>query len=143
LQEAAVKNEFEMKTSVRPLAIITISLFGFFLIISYYADKSQLELTGREMLEKVRTTDYTIAKDSLENIFPVTLIDIRSQEQFLLSHMKDAINVPLPDVLNEDYQSLFQEDITKIIISDDLTKAHETWMLLTQLGYEHLLVLSD
>ena len=94
------------------------------------------------MLVKARNTDYLISPDSVEQIPSVSLIDIRSQEQFIIRHLENAINVPLPDILSDTHQDLFQQDITKVIVSDDLTKAHEAWMLLTQLGYEKVFVLS-
>ncbi|XOV92909.1 MAG: rhodanese-like domain-containing protein [Bacteroidota bacterium] len=130
-----------MKSSIRPIAIITISLFGFLVIISYYADESKFEFTGREMLEIVKDKNYMVSEDSIKSMGQVSLIDIRSQEQYIIKHIDGAVNVPLPDILNETHTDLLKNDTPKIIISDDQTKANETWMLLTQMGYSKVYVL--
>lgn len=130
-----------MKSSIRPLAIIIVSLFGFLVIVSYYADDSKFEYTGHEMLEIVQSGDYMVSQDSLKSMGQASLIDIRSQEEYIVNHLDGAINVPLPDILNETHSELFKNDNPKIIISDDQTKAHETWMLLTQMGYSKIYVL--
>ncbi|MFT7233814.1 MAG: rhodanese-related sulfurtransferase [Cyclobacteriaceae bacterium] len=130
-----------MKSYIRPLGIIIISLFGFLLIISLYADKSNFEMNGKEMHQKVLSNYYTLsfgAEKQLEN--PI-LIDIRDAENFAINHLPKSINIPLPSILDESNVDLFRKANPKVILAYEPIKAHEAWMLLSQMGFENLFVM--
>ncbi len=131
-----------MKSSVRPLAIIMISLFGFLLIATHYTQKSDLKYTGKEMLDFVRSSNYTLLPDSLSKIGNVSFLDIGVKESASVSGQQDTINIPLSSLLDHEHINYFRGDQPKVILSDDEANAHEAWMLLTQLGYENIYVLS-
>ncbi|MFT6868222.1 MAG: rhodanese-related sulfurtransferase [Cyclobacteriaceae bacterium] len=130
-----------MKSYIRPLGIIIISLFGFLLIISLYADKSNFEMNGKEMHQKVLSNYYTLsfgAEKQLEN--PI-LIDIRDADNFAINHLPKSINIPLPSILDESNVDLFRKANSKVILAYEPIKAHEAWMLLSQMGFENLFVM--
>lgn len=129
-----------MKSSIRPLSIIMISLFGFFLIITNYADKSDFQYSGKEMLEIVRSGSYTVSLDTVK-LNDEVIIDLRDSKQFSNNHFERAINIPLSDLLNTEYEDFFSSTSRKLLTSNDAADAHEAWMLLTQLGYKNLYVL--
>lgn len=125
-----------MKSAIRPLAIIVISIFGFLLIIVRYADTNKLQLTAEEMHSKVSEIDYL-----LKNDLPDALtIDIRSPQEYLTNSVEGSINIPMSSILDNKYETIFGSEKSKVILAHDPIKAHETWMLMTQLGYKNLYI---
>lgn len=129
-----------MKPSIRPLAIITVSIFGFLVILTQYANKSDFEMTAKDIHKEVIKTNYVLNDSVLSKLENSSLIDIREPEQYIISHDTNAINIPLSSILNEEYQDIWRKDQPKILQSNDPVKAHEAWMLLTQLGIKSLFV---
>lgn len=132
-----------IKAAIRPIGIITISLFGFLVIVSFYTDKSAFEISGKEMHAKVLSTTYVIEEDNLTDLKDVSVVDLRDSKSFLLAPRAGAINIPLASVLSEENEAFFKNDKSKVLVCNDPAKAHEVWMLLTQLGYENLYVLKE
>ncbi len=128
-----------IKSSIRPLGIIMVSIFGFLVIISQYADNSRFELTAQQMHEVIQKADYIVDAKKLAQLDNPTLIDISAPTEFVA---KDNVkNIPLSTILDEEYDPLFSNSSPKVILSSDPVNAHEAWMLLTQLGYEELFVM--
>ena len=130
-----------MKPSIRPLAIITISIFGFLVILTQYANKSNFEMTAKDMHVQVIQSNYVLNDTVVSKLSDALLIDIREPHKYLISHRKEAINLPLANILNEENQTFWQKNHPKVLQSDDPIKAHEAWMLLTQLGVKDLYIL--
>ncbi|WP_421877911.1 rhodanese-like domain-containing protein [Marinoscillum sp.] len=130
-----------MKASIRPLAIIILSMFGFLVIVSFYADKSQFELTAREMQVRVIATDYLLDSAKVSQLDSPIFIDIRDGHDFLMDQFNQAKNVPFSRLLDEDYSQVFSQQVPKVLLSYKSIPTHEAWMLLTQLGYEQVYVL--
>lgn len=129
-----------MKSVKRPLGIIMVSLFGFLLIITFYADKSNFEVSTKEMQTIVLTKDYSLTRSVVKQMSDAQLIDIRNAEYFAINHDSSALNIPLPTILDDIYHDLFESDRPKVILAHDPIKANEAWMLLTQLGYKEIYV---
>lgn len=130
-----------MKSAVRPLGIIIVSLFGFLVIVTRYTDKGNFELSAQDMYAKVLSVNYTIERASLGQFNSPILIDIRGPESFIVQHQESVINIPVSSILDEEYKKLFKSDSPKIILAYDPVNAHEAWMLLTQMGYKQLFVM--
>ena len=120
-----------------------VSIFGFLVILSFYTDKSQLELTGKEMHAKVIATNYRVAPEKVSDLTGALVVDIRDSKSFRLEPREGAVNVPLASILSDENKAFFATDAPKVLVSDDAVQAHETWMLLTQLGYENLYVTEE
>ncbi len=129
-----------MKSSIRPLGIITISIFGFLVILTMYNNKSNFQLTAKEMQAQVIMTNYVLHDSGISKLDNALLIDINEPHQYIISHAPEAINIPLSQILDDEYQEYWVEDRPKILLSNDPIKAHEAWMLLTQLGIKGLFV---
>jgi rhodanese-related sulfurtransferase len=125
-----------------PLAIVIISILGFLLIISQFSDRGNFTLTAREMHNKVISTDYLLQNEELMKLNNPILIDIRDRESFTLTGNENALNIPLSGILEEESLSQLRTDRAKVILAYDPVAANETWMLLTQMGYEKLYIIS-
>jgi rhodanese-related sulfurtransferase len=75
------------------------------------------------------------------------IIDIRSHNEFLTEHIEGATNIPLSEILEEDYFSFLKEadqkSTTIVIIGKDLLQANASWLLLKQLGIKNLKLLAS
>ena len=130
-----------MKSTLRTLGVIIVLFFGLLLLLTSKADKSDFKYSAREMLQLVTNTDYVIDSGYLKEMPGYTLIDLRKPEEFVLGHAKDAINIPVASILDDKHKALFASDAPKVLLAHDPIRAHETWMLLTQLGHGNLWVM--
>ena len=128
-----------IKSSIRPLGIIVVSLFGFLVIISQYADNSRFELTAQQMHDTVYDYDYTVDSLKMTKLDNPIVIDINEPTEFVAR--ENVQNIPLSTILDEKHENLFNQSAPKVILSNDPVNAHEAWMLLTQLGYEGVFVM--
>lgn len=104
-------------------------------------------LTAEEMLSEVNTRTQFITPevvaDMIVNKDPsLRLIDVRSQDEFEKFSLPGAINVPLADLLSEDYSNLLNQDAKmNVLYSNGTLAANEAWMITRQLGYSNNYVL--
>lgn len=132
-----------MKPNVKPLAIVMISIFGFLIIVTHYSQNSRLVLTGKEMHDKVLSNDYVINKSKLLTMSDAAVIDLAANQYNRVEDSPNWNYIPLSSILDEEYVDLLSINSDKVILADDPIKAHEAWMLLTQMGYERLYVLEE
>lgn len=130
-----------MKPSVRPLGIIVISLFGFLLITTFYADRSQFIYSGKEMHKFLQQANYEIDTSQLRTFNEPILIDIRNSDTYTMNPLDSSVNMPLSNILSEEYKSILGSGSPKVLLAYEPIEAHETWMLLTQLGYTDLYII--
>ena len=130
-----------MKSTLRILGVIIVLLFGLLLLLTGKADKSDFKYSAQEMHQLVTTTDYVIDSGHLKEMPGYTLIDLRRPEEFVQGHLEGATNIPVASVLNDEHKALFASETPKVLLAHDPILAHETWMLLTQLGYGNLWVM--
>lgn len=128
-----------MKRSVIFLIFNIVGFLGLLLLIALKTEGNKFEMTAKEMHKAVQDKDYVITHQELDVNDQV--IDIRIPELFRVNPRENSINIPVSDLLNEEYEDLLASDTKKVIVADDPVKTHEAWMLLTQMGYQNLYVL--
>ncbi|SEH05433.1 rhodanese-like domain-containing protein [Candidatus Venteria ishoeyi] len=65
-------------------------------------------------------------------------IDLRNPHDYINGHIEGAVNIPLQNLLSEEYASLLEdESITNILYAYSQSQACGPWMLLKQLGYNN------
>ena len=70
------------------------------------------------------------------------LIDIRTPEEFEKFSLPGAINIPLSQILSEEYTPILnQADYTNVFYSNGTVNASEAWVLTRMKGYENNYVL--
>ena len=128
---------------------LTAVLLGFGLIIAFVPENTTkpFRLTASEMLNEVQYGSELIHPDELaewliNNDPSIQLIDIRSAAEFENFHLDDAINIPLNQLLDNEWVDYLDQDVKmNILYSNGTTRAHEAWMISRQLGYENNTVL--
>lgn len=130
-----------MKTRV----IISIVFVGLGLLIAAVPQNTTLpyKLTANELLVESNSREIYFSPEEIADILvqndpEYQLIDVRSPEEFSEFALGSAINIPLDDILSEDYIDLLNQDIKRnIFYSNGTTNALKAWMITRQLGWEN------
>ncbi len=106
----------------------------------YKLDASQM-LTEATSSSQFLTPD--LVADMLVQKDPnLQLIDVRTPDEFLKFSLPGAINIPLTDLLSEEFKDILDQDIKmNVFYSNGTLHANEAWMITTQLGYKNNYVL--
>lgn len=92
---------------------------------------------GAEMISAEDLAHWIISADP-----SIQLIDVRTPEEYATYHLDGAINIPFSSVLSDEYIDITDQDVKmNIFYSNGTLYAHQTWMILRQLGYENNYVL--
>jgi rhodanese-related sulfurtransferase len=69
-------------------------------------------------------------------------IDVRGKYEYEKGHIENAINIPVPDLLDPDNKELYEkwkaDSITVVLYGKDELQANGPWMLMYQLGYTNM-----
>ncbi len=104
-------------------------------------------LTADELLQEagagVQFVSPDVVADMLVQKDPsLRLIDVRTPEEFDAYHMEGAINIPLSNLLSDEYTDILnQEAYMNVFYSNGSVYANQAWMITRQLGYENNFVL--
>ena len=130
-----------MKTRV----IISIVFAGLGLIIAAVPQNTThpYKLTAEQMLEQSNSRVPYYSPEEIANIIvqkdpEFQLIDVRPQDEFEKFSLPGAINIPLTDILSEEYRDVLNQDIkVNILYSNGTLDATKAWMIMSQLGWEN------
>ncbi len=107
----------------------------------------QYKLTAEQLLEEVKSgtqfiqplevADMIISKDP-----SLRLIDVRNAAEFEKFSLPNAVNIPLVDLLNPEWEEYINQDVKlNVFYSNSSNDANQAWMLTRQLGYKNNYVL--
>lgn len=134
-----------MKTRI----IISIVFTGLGLIIAAVPQNTTLpyKLTAEQMLEEANNRVMYYSPEEVADIIiqkdpEYQLIDVRNPDEFAKFSLPNAINIPLEDILSENYRDyLDQEAKRNIFYSNGTVNAVKAWMITRQLGWPNNFVL--
>jgi rhodanese-related sulfurtransferase len=102
---------------------------------------------ANQLLAEIKDGSNIITTDAVADMLvkkdpSLVLVDLRSKSDYDQFHLPGAINVPIDNILSEDYAGLFDQDLKmNVLYSNGTTNASQAWMLLRQKGYRNLYVL--
>jgi sulfur-carrier protein adenylyltransferase/sulfurtransferase len=105
------------------------------------------KLTAEELLSEVNTRTQYITPDAVADMIikkdpTLRLIDVRSQDEFEKFSLPGAVNIPVTDLLSDQYSEIINQDLKmNIFYSNGSLVANEAWMITRQLGYVNNYVL--
>ena len=128
---------------MKPRVILTSIVIGLGLIIAAVPQNKThvYKLTPKQLLEESKTKMKYYSPDEVAALLvnkdpSIQLIDVRSQGDYDKFHLPGAINIPLPDLLNEEYADIINQDVKQnIFYSNGTVDANDAWMITRQLGY--------
>ena len=133
----------------KPRILAFLGIFPLALILAFVPENTTkpYKLTAEELLNEVTEGLQFISTDQVAELIikkdpTILLIDVRSQDQYEKYHVPGAINIPLSDLLSEEWEPYLDQGVrTNIFYSNGNTTANEAWMLTRQLGYENCYVM--
>jgi rhodanese-related sulfurtransferase len=105
------------------------------------------KLAPDQLLEQVNSGVQYFSPDQVADMIitedpSFLLIDVRSQDEYEEFHLPGAVNIPLPDLLSDEWKPYLNQDVRhNIFYSNSTVKANEAWMITLQLGYKNNYVL--
>ncbi len=134
---------------MRPRLILASVIIPLGLIIAAVPENTTkpYKLTAEQLLNELKTDQQFVHPDQVADMLiqkdpSLQLIDVRSSTEFEKFSLPGAINVPLENLLSEDYEYYLNQDIKlNVFYSNGSTAANEAWMIARQLGYKNNYVL--
>lgn len=134
-----------MKTRV----IISIVFVGLGLILAAVPQNTTLpyRLTAEQMLEETNNRVMYFTPEEVADIIiqkdpEYQLIDVRSPDEYDKFSLPNSINIPLNDILSEDYRDYLDQDAKRnIFYSNGTVSSVKAWMITRQLGWSNNYVL--
>ena len=105
------------------------------------------KLTAEQLLNEVKEDLQFIHPDQVADLLvqkdpSLQLIDVRSSAEFEKFSLPGAINIPIENLLSEDYVDYVNQDVRlNVFYSNGSNEANEAWMITRQLGYKNNYVL--
>jgi rhodanese-related sulfurtransferase len=105
------------------------------------------KLTAEQLLLEVKEGTQFISPDEVAHMIvskdpSLQIIDVRNADDFDKFSLPGAINIPLSDILNPEYEGYINQDIKlNVFYSNGTTDSNQAWMITRQLGYENNYVL--
>lgn len=107
----------------------------------YEFSKSAIAL-HQELVSGIHLMDPATALELIQkNDEKYIFIDIRNPREYDNFHIEGAINIPMQTVLDDEYIPYLKNAKTKVLYSNENLEAEQVRLLLTQYGYDNLMVL--
>jgi rhodanese-related sulfurtransferase len=134
---------------MKPLKLLALIIIPMGIILAAVpADKTRhFRLTADELLQEAGAGVQFISPDVVADMLvqkdpSLQLIDVRTPEEFAAFSLPGSINIPLSNLLADEYVDLLNQDArTNIFYSNGAVYANQAWMITRQLGYENNFVL--
>lgn len=92
---------------------------------------------GSQYYSADQVADLIIQQDK-----SIQLIDVRPSNEFETYHLPGAINIPLSDILSDEWTEYLDQDVkTNLFYSNGTVTANQAWMICTQRGFKNNYVL--
>jgi sulfur-carrier protein adenylyltransferase/sulfurtransferase len=102
---------------------------------------------AKQLLAEIRDGSNVITTDAVADMIvkkdpSFVLFDVRSKADYDKFHLPGAVNVPIDNILSDEYAGYFDQDIKmNVLYANGTTNASQAWMLLRQKGYKNIYVL--
>jgi len=106
----------------------------------------QIVIKPEELARTISAEEYhidpeTVSKWLVEGTEDFLLIDVRSPEDFAQGHIKNAVNIPLPELIKPETIEELDTDKLIILYSNGVSHATQAWLVLHFAGVEDVVVL--
>lgn len=137
--------KFIVKREYQILALVLIIIAAGLVLLPKYEKNEGIDpkLFVKNAISSERYISTDLLADKLVNQDPsILLIDTRTEKEFNEFSLANAINIPLKNLLDDDYIGYIDQDIYDVVLfSNDSFYADQAWMLGNRLGFKNLYVL--
>jgi rhodanese-related sulfurtransferase len=122
-------------------------LLGAFWLLFTDDHNQKVNLPPDNLYQKmVENTRYFSSEEIAHKIISkdpsLQLIDVREDKFYNKFTLMGAINIPLKDILKQENQDYFDQDIYQtVLFSNGTSDANVAWLLMTRLGYKNVYVM--
>lgn len=135
--------------NLKPRILLAIFAIPLALIIAAVPQNTThaFKLSAEQLLEEANSGIQYYTPDEIASMIinedpTLQLIDVRNAEEFEQFSLPGAINIPLTDILSEDWKDLLDQDLKiNIFYSNGTLTSDKAWMITRQMGYENNYVL--
>jgi rhodanese-related sulfurtransferase len=105
------------------------------------------KLNPEDLLEQVNSGMQYFSPDEIADMIvskdpSFLLIDVRAADEYEKFHLPGAVNIPLSDLLADEWKDYLNQDIRlNVFYSNGTVNANQAWMITMQLGYKNNYVL--
>lgn len=132
--------ELEKTKKISIAAVITI-LVVFIALLAFKKPKHLYSNNTESTLDSITNNNYFVTLEDL-NTSNIALIDVRNEYEFEKGHLKNAINIYTPEILNDENSALLNnlknEEKTIVLYGTTTNDVTVPFLLLNQLGYKNL-----
>ena len=134
---------------MKPHSLLALFIIPMGLIIAAVPQNKTkpFKLSAEELLGEVNSRTQYITPETVADMIvkkdpSFRLIDVRSLDDFEKFSLPGAINIPVTDLLSDQYSDILNQDIKmNVFYSNSTITANEAWMVTRQLGYKNNYVL--
>jgi rhodanese-related sulfurtransferase len=127
------------------LPLIGISALTIIILGILFMNKPNLkyEVSAEEMLEISLNREDVVRPPEFMHIYyskdtSYRFIDLRPADQYLISHLEGAVNIPLHRLLDDEFKNILnQNEKINVLYYSDQCGACGPWMILKQIGYKN------
>ena len=133
------------RISISAVLFLLVILIG---VLTFKKPKYVFEKDTVTTLQKIIEKDYFLSLGDFKSMDPAqyVLIDVRSNFEYAKGHIKNAINVSAHQTFSGNTTTLLRDlkngAKTIIVYGENPDEADSAWMLLYQLGFENIKILS-
>ena len=133
------------KTKRISVAAVLFILIIIIALLSYKKPKHLYDTNTASTLERVINYDYFVTLEEI-NDPNFVLIDIRGQHDFNKGHLENAINIASSDILSDSNSEIFKDlkenGKTIVLLGTNPSEVNGPFIVLYQLGYTNLKILT-
>lgn len=129
--------------NLKPRIWLTIFILPLALLIAAVPENKTkpFKVSVEDLLQEFNDGEQYISTDQVADMIvkedpSILLIDVRAEDEYNEYHLEGAINIPLHNILSQDWRDYLDQDVrTNIFYCNGTVKANEAWMICRQLGY--------
>jgi hypothetical protein len=125
--------------------VILVIVVLLILVIFRNSDQNLFKKDAKTAIEAAKNNSHLIMLNQLQKLTdPYLVIDLGSEARQDSLQFQHSIQIPFETLLDKANRKILNEaNGTLILFSDDVATASKAWMILNQLGYKNLLILTS
>jgi len=123
------------------IAASTLIILGAIILFLPEKDNSKIDFTADKLMMNLVESTRMMDSDEVANLIitkdpSLQLIDVRTSEEYAKFHLPGAINIPLAEILDEQWEAYVNQATRKnVFYSNGSIRADQAWIICRRGGY--------
>ncbi len=135
--------------NIKPRVLLAMAIIPLALVIAAVPENTTkpYKLTIEEVVGEMTEGAQYFTTDEIANLIvqkdpSILLIDVRPKDEYETFHLPGAVNIPLSDILSDEWIETLDQDIkTNVFYSNGTVQSNQAWIICTQRGFKNNYVL--